>query len=192
LRRWDEAAAQLGAALNMEPLSATANHHGAFVALQRRRPDEVIAYTRATLELDPGFVFAHLWRGMAYEMQARYDEAIAELEKGVQMLGPSLPGWQATLAHALARAGKRADAVTLLHELEQSSARRYLDPFWLGVVHAGLDEPDRAIDYIERAADDQSFHVIMNYPYVDRLRTHPRFTALMARMGLPAEPREPA
>ena len=49
----------------MEPLSPTTNHHGAMLALQRRRPDEVIAYARTTLELDSGFTFAHLWIGMA-------------------------------------------------------------------------------------------------------------------------------
>ena len=190
LGRWDEAAVEVRTAVEMEPLSATANHHGAMVALQRRRPDDVIAYTRTTLELDPGFVFAHLWRGMAYEMQERYDEAIGELKKAVETLGESMLEWRATVAHALARAGRRADAERLLAELEQWAKRRYIDPFWLGVVHAGLGESDRAMDYLERAADDQSFHVLMSYPSVDPLRTHPRFVALMARMGLPADPRQ--
>jgi hypothetical protein len=92
----------------------------------------------------------------------------------------------------LARAGRRAEAEKLLGELRQLAERRYIDPFWLGVVHAGLGEPDRAMVYLECAADDQSFHILMRYPSVDTLRTHPRFVALMARMGLPADPRQPA
>jgi serine/threonine-protein kinase len=190
LGRWDEAVAEVRAALEMEPLSATANHHGAMVALQRRRPDEVIAYTRTTLELDPGFLFAHLWLGMAYEMQERYDEAIGELTKAVETLGESMLEWRATIAHALAKAGRHAEAEKLLEELKQWAERRYIDPFWLGVVHAGLGESDHAMDYLERAADDRSFHMLMSYPSVDPLRMHPRFVELMSRVGLPALPRE--
>jgi len=191
LGRWEEGVAQIRAAVEMEPRSPTANHHGAMLALQRRRPDEVIAYARTTLELDSGFTFAHLWIGMAYEMQERYEEAIAELQKAVRMLGESELQWQATLAHALAAAGRRAEAERLLGELARSAERRYIDPFWLGVVHAGFGEPDRAMDYLERAADDLSFHMLMSYPFVDPLRRHPRFVALMARMGLPLDPRQP-
>lgn len=47
------------------------------------------------------------------------------------------------------------------------------------------------MDYFERAADDQSFHMLMGYPFVDPLRRHPRFVALMARMGVLPDPRQP-
>lgn len=185
--RFDEAAAQIRAALDTDPLSPTVHFHAAVSYLQMHRADHAIEHARTALELDPDFVLAQVWLGMAYETQQRYDEAAARFEQAVQMFGESAPEWRATLGHALARSGKRGEAEAILADLRQRAERRYLDPFWLAVVHAGLDQPEPAIEYLEHAADDQSIHLVMGHAPIDALRTHPRFVRLMARMGLPPD-----
>lgn len=186
--RFDEAAAQARAALEAEPLSSIAHFHAGVIYLQLRRLDQAIEHARTALELDPNFVLAHVWLGMALETERRYDEAIAHFEKAAQMFGESAPEWRAALAHALAKAGRRGETESVLAELRQRADRRYIDPFWFGMIHAGLNEPEPAIACLEHAADDQSIHLVMGHPPLDPLRRHPRFVALMARMGLPADP----
>jgi serine/threonine-protein kinase len=188
LGRLDEATAQVRTALEAEPLSSTLNLHAAMVALQGHRADDAIEYARTILELDPGFLFAHVWLGMAYELQHRYDAAIAEFEKVVQPLRDVAPGWQGLLAHALARAGRRSEAETILADLRQHAQRRYTDAVLQAVAHVGLGQPEEAIECLERAADDRSPLLVVSYPVLDPLRSHPRFVRLMARLGLPADP----
>jgi adenylate cyclase len=114
LGRLDEATAQIQTALEVEPLSATVNLHAAMVALQQLQSDTAIEYASTALELDPGFVFAHVWLGMAYELQRQYDAAIAEFEKVTQPLREVAPGWQGLLAHALARAADDRSALLVV------------------------------------------------------------------------------
>lgn len=184
--RYDEAIAEIRKGLDLEPLSPTANHHVAMAFLQLQRPDRVIEYARTTLELDPNFVLARVWLGMGYESQRRYDEAIAEFEQVAVLFGESSPAWKAPLAHALAVSGQRADAEKMLEELIRQSEQRYVDPFWIALVCAGLDRPDQAIRYLERAADDGSVNVILRYPGLDSVRSDPRAIKLLERLGLPS------
>ena len=70
LGRFEEATGQIVCAPG-EPLSSTLNIHAAMVALQQHRTDDVIEYAGTALELDPSFLFAHVWLGMAFEHQRR-------------------------------------------------------------------------------------------------------------------------
>ena len=126
---------------------------------------------------------------MAFELQRRHDEAIAEFEKVVQPLREFAPGWQGLLAHALAQAGRRGDAEMILADLRQCAQRRYVDSVLKAAAHVGLDQPEESIDCLERAADDRSALLVVGYPVLDPLRSHPRFVRLMTRLGLPPDPR---
>jgi len=189
LGRLDEATAQVQAALEAEPLSSTFNLHAAMVALQQHRTDDAIEYARTALELDPGFLFAHIWLGMAYQLQGGYTAAIAEFEKAVQQLQEVAPGWRGLLAHALARADRRGDAEMIVANLRQQAQRGYVDSVLQAVAHVGLNQAEEAIDCLERAVEDRSALLVVGYPVLDPLRSHPRFVRLMARLGLPPDPR---
>jgi TolB-like protein/tetratricopeptide (TPR) repeat protein len=185
--RFEEATGQIRAALDAEPLSPVAHAHAALVYLQARRPQQAIEHARTILELDPGYVVAQAYLGMAHDIDHRHDEAIAELQEAVQLFGEAAPNWRGALAHALALAGRREEAEVIFADLLQRAERRYIDPFWMGLACAGLNQPDRAIDYLEHAADDRSSHLVFRYSLFDSLHTHPRFVRLMARMGLLAD-----
>jgi len=189
LGRFDEAAAQIRFALDVEPLSPTVNLHAAMVALQQHHTEKAIEYASSALELDPGFVFAHVWLAMAYELQHQHDAAIAEFEKAVVPLREAAVGWQGLLAHALACAGRRGEADTIVADLVRCADERYVDAVLRAAAHVGLDQPKEAIDCLERAADDRSALLVVGYPVLDPLRSDARFARLMARLGLPANPR---
>ena len=116
------------------------------------------------------------------------DAAIAEFEKATQPLREVAPGWQGLLAHALARAGRRGEADMILADLRHWAERRHVDSVLHAAAHVGLDQPDEAMNCLERAADDRSALLVVGYPVLDPLRSHARFARLMARVGLPPDP----
>jgi hypothetical protein len=58
-------------------------------------------------------------------------------------------------------------------------------PSYLAIIYAGLDEKDQAFLWLERAYEERSvpYDLKVN-PWWDNLRSDPRFTDLLQRMGL--------
>ncbi|MGH9844626.1 MAG: TPR end-of-group domain-containing protein [Blastocatellia bacterium] len=90
------------------------------------------------------------------------------------------------LGHVYAVSGQRAEAQRALDELHRMAERRYVSPYNLALVHAGLGEPDQAFDWLEQAYEQHAEWVIYLGvdPRLDHLRSTPRFTALLRRVGL--------
>ena len=59
-------------------------------------------------------------------------------------------------------------------------------PFNLALVHLGLGDRVRALDYLERAlaADSQMMPWIGRDAIFDSIRSEPRFAALLNKMGI--------
>ena len=57
----------------------------------------------------------------------------------------------------------------------------------MALVYVGLDDADRAFEWLEKAVDARSWEAPMMKanPVFDKLRTDPRFPALLRRIGLP-------
>lgn len=82
-------------------------------------------------------------------------------------------------------AGKCSAAQKILDELNELSKERYVSPYFIAIVHAGLGEKDKALEWLEKAFDE---HVEMLTwlkvaPELASLRAEPRFTNLMRRVG---------
>ena len=85
--------------------------------------------------------------------------------------------------HALV--GDRAKAAGILEELRTISEHRYVSPFDIAVIHAGLGELDTAFEYFEEAYKRRVFRSIeLTLPMFDGLRPDPRWQDLVRRIGL--------
>jgi Flp pilus assembly protein TadD len=122
---------------------------------------------------------------MAYEQKGMYAEAVAELQKAVNV-SPGSPFALGSLGHAYAVSGDREKARQVLSDLRELSRRRYVSPFDTAVIYAGMDDEDRAVEWLEKAFDDRSLEMIFLKvdPRFDSLRADPRFVNLLRRMGL--------
>jgi hypothetical protein len=59
----------------------------------------------------------------------------------------------------------------------------------MGLVYAGLGDTERALTYLERSQRERQGLILLAVdPHFDRLRTHPRFVALLRQLRLPTEP----
>jgi serine/threonine-protein kinase len=122
--------------------------------------------------------------GQALLLSGKHDEAIETLRKALAMDASSPPvvGW---LGFAYGLAGRPAEARSMLDRLAEMGRTQEVDPYYLALVHVGLGERDRALDYLETAVDLHSgdaFFIRVD-PALDPLRQDPRFKALLRRFG---------
>jgi len=150
-----------------------------------RRYDEAIAQLLNTIEMDPAYLLAHIVLGQCYEQKGRYSDAISELQKAAA-LAPNSPPVLAALGHVYAVSGKRTEALQLLEQLKSQSARRYVSPFYLAFIYAGLEDHEQALAWLDKSYDDRSNNTIFlnEVPQFDNLRSEPRFQNLRHRIGL--------
>lgn len=151
-----------------------------------RRFDEAVEQLKHAIELDTNFVRAHQELGRAYKQKGLYAQAIQEIGRAVQLSDRSASA-VAELAHAHALAGERAVALALLSELQsRESAGSYVSAYHYAVILAGLGDRERAIDALEKAYEERfNWIVFANVePEFDTLRAHPRFKALIGRLGV--------
>ena len=140
----------------------------------------MIQYNKAA-EIDPNYYYINLHLGRLYRKQGNYKEAIEVFKE----IGDNL-----ALGYTYAVSGERDKAVEILNEfLEQSKKGR--KPFATIAIRYGvLGENDKAFEWLEKAYEErQSFPLLWiktDYEW-DPLRSDPRFTALLKKMGLPTE-----
>jgi DNA-binding winged helix-turn-helix (wHTH) protein/TolB-like protein/Flp pilus assembly protein TadD len=190
LERFDEAVAEAKRTSELEPLSFTASSHLGWILYLSGRNDEAIAQCRKILSLDPTSFPAHRYLGLAYEQKGMYSQAIDEFQKGVKLSGSPLI--LALLGHAYAVSGKPTEARSVLSDLNDLSeaqdvgARRYVSPYTVAAIYAGLGEKDQAFKWLERAFEERDVW-LMNLkvdPVFAKLRSDKRFQDLLTRAGL--------
>jgi len=118
---------------------------------------------------------AHEFLGMAYEQQGRTNEAVTEIQKAIELSGGEYG--LGSLGHVYARAGRRNDARNMLQSIAAQSAKTYVSPYQSAIVHAGLDEKDKAMDELETEFAERSLSppALRFDPRLNNLRTQPRF-----------------
>jgi tetratricopeptide (TPR) repeat protein len=172
-------------AQQLDPLSLIINTNVGSMLSYAGRHDEAIEQIRKTLEMDPNFIPGHWYLGMSYTYKAMYPEAIAEFQKALELSGAS-PGVLGLLGNAYALAGNRENAHRALADLHELSKRHYVAPINTALIYTGLGDKERAFEWLEKALEDRSRLVIFLKvePEYDPLRSDPRFTNLLRRIGL--------
>jgi len=184
--RYEEASVEAKQALELDPLSLMINILAGWILYFDRQNDQAIERFRKTLELDPNFWVAHWTLGRAYEQKMMFAEAIAELRRAIALSAGS-PLSLAALGHAYAVSGQTIEAQNVLAQLKESSEKRYVSPYSIATIYAGLGEKDQAFRWLERAYEERSGWLIWlrAEPVSDPLRPDPRFQDLLRRIGLP-------
>ena len=181
--RADEAVFSVRRAQELDPLSLVANAVVARALFFAGRYDEAIAQSQKTLEMDENVMLARLMLGRSYARQGMFDAAIAELEKARRLPGTNSES-TSLLAHTLAVTGRTTEARKLLDEMKQLSTSRYVQPYDIAIVYAGLDDKEAAFEWLEKAYQDRNHQVplINAVPEFANLRSDPRFASLSQRI----------
>ena len=133
--------------------------------------------------MDPTFALAHNQLGQAYLQKQMHDEAIAELQKAVQLSAGS-PTCIANLARVYAASGKRSEAAKLLSDLKKRSNPGYSHASEIAVIYAALGDKNQAMTWLEKGYEERFNPGVLLRPGFDPLRSDPRFQDLVRRIGL--------
>ena len=116
-------------------------------------------------------------------LQGKYDDALAELDK-IRQAPSGLA--EALRARIHARAGRRPEALQLLHDMEERSGRGYVRASQLGIVWVALGDKDRAFALFEKGCSerDSLLHYVKSDPSFDPVRSDPRFKQLLKCLHL--------
>jgi eukaryotic-like serine/threonine-protein kinase len=182
--RFTEALAQAQRAQELDPISVYVSSALAKVYYNARQYDRALEGYRQTSELDPDSTRAQRDIGRVLLQQGRYDEAIAALRQAVG--SKSDPDFISDLANAYAVAGRRDEARRMLAQLQDIAKQRYVPPFYIAKVHAGLGDNSQALALLNQAFQARSDQLtgLRVEPGFDNLRTDPRFVDLLRRVGL--------
>jgi serine/threonine-protein kinase len=185
--RIDEARQEIEIALDLDPLSSIIHEGRASLSTFERRYDEAIRGFRKILEFDPSFYKAYASMGRAYAQNGDYPQALAMLEKG-RSLGGDLSNILAALGQVSALSGDIHRARDLLGQLTTRAADSYVASTCFAILHLGLGETERALDWLEKGCEQRELPMIMTkvHPVYDPLRGEPRFQAILERMRFPA------
>jgi TolB-like protein/Tfp pilus assembly protein PilF len=153
--------------------------------LRAGRLEEARARAEQALELEPEFDHARATLGWSLFLAGKREQGIREMEHAAR-ISPGSTLWQAQLAQAYAISGQEARAREILRELQERSGTGYVSPYHFAYIYTGLGMPDEAIDQLERAVEMRAgpVYAIRGSFLFASLRGHPRYKALMERLGL--------
>jgi TolB-like protein/Flp pilus assembly protein TadD len=183
--RNSEALAEAKRALELDPLNLMISTWVGLRYYLARDYAHAIDQNRDSVELDPNFAAAHLLLGEDYVQAGLRNEAVDELKKAADLSGNS-PIYRAQVAVALAVVGRSREARRIARELEATSRDRYVSPYGLAQIYAGLNNKEDTFKWLQAAYDQHA--VWMGYlavdPIFDRYRSDERFKDLLRRVGL--------
>lgn len=150
-----------------------------------RRTERSIKIYLEALETNASFFPAHVYLGMAYEQNGQYEDAFAEAQKALSYT-PDSTFALASLGYIYAVSGDEEKARETIEHLNRESHKRYVSPYGMAELYAGLTEKEQALTQLEKAAAERSWWLIfagVNHRF-DNLRDEPRFQEILRKMNL--------
>ncbi len=188
LGRFEEAQRELSRAQELDPLSPIINADLGVLFIYTRQSSRAVSYLERNRDLFPNSYPAYYYLGWAYTLDGKYDQAIASYQRALELSNRHSMSL-AMLGYAQALAGREAEARAVLNELEQLSTRQYVSPYRFVVLYTGLDDKDRAFEWLNKGYEEKD--ILISYvnvnPWSDTLRQDHRFTEFLTKLGLGSE-----
>jgi len=168
-KRIDQALEEFRTALSLDPLSSIVNTNYAVTLMIAGRTSESVAQFQKVVEREPAFGPAHYKLSQLYATTGHFADAISEFRKFTPVAG-SFP--------ANAEGYSR---LTLASPAEDDNIAA------IAVGYAVVGNHDKALESLEHALSnlDDELTFCIRYPAFDPIRSGPRYTELMRRLGLP-------
>jgi TolB-like protein/Tfp pilus assembly protein PilF len=181
----DRGIAELERARDLDPLSLPINATLGRAYRDARRYKEAVDQCRKSLDLDPDFPLSRWCLGVAYVGMKHYAEAVTEMQRA-SAVGAS-PLYLCGLGYAYAAAGNKVKARAVIDALKQRTDKTYLPAYFIASIYGELGEKQHAFDWLQRGyneRDPQVAYLVVD-PFMDPLRSDPRFDTLVRKFGFP-------
>jgi tetratricopeptide (TPR) repeat protein len=183
--RHDEALAIMQQALVLDPLSLILGAiYGQFL-YQAGRNSESIEQFRVTLGMEPRFWVGQICAAKVYEKAGMYSEALVACDRALEFSGGNTEALSiAGYVHAVS--GNKAKAEATIHQMLDLKRERYVPPYNIALVFAGLQESEAALQWLEQAFADRDVHMVFLLDHKwNGLRSNEQFLQLVSRVGFP-------
>ena len=171
--------------VEVDPASIETNFFLGLNLYYAHRYDEAIKQLRTTVDMEPNYYLSRMFLGSSYEQHGDLPAALEEFQKA-STLANEIPWTLAELGHLYARLGRTSEAEEVLKELARREKRGYVPAYNFATVYVGLSRNDQALKFLEKAYAERSMILIYlkTDPELDPLRSEPRFTDLIRRIGM--------
>jgi len=177
LGRHKEAISEAKKALELDPLSAVMLRGLGIVYFRAREYDNALEKLEAALDFNPESTPNHLFLFLTYQKKKMYRESISALEERL-----SLTGYK-ELAKLIEKTYGESGYNEALRQVVHQPLR---NPYIKATLFSIIGEREQAIEWIERAYEER--HPFIFYlkvdPTFDNLRSHPKYKALLIKLGL--------
>jgi tetratricopeptide (TPR) repeat protein len=190
-RRFDEALGEARTALYLAPMTARFEVGMGEVYLYSGRYDEAIRSADRALTIEARNGGPHMLKAYVHAERQSYATAAAAAQKAIAF-GFGVHG-RALLGYIHARSGRRGQARSIIDTLQQQWRQTSGDltspdlAIGIAQVYVGLQEPERALDWLERSVGREMYASYLGIdPTFRSLRAEPRFQAILKRLGVAA------
>ncbi len=184
--RDEEGTREIVRAQEIDPLSPRAMVLTAWTLYQLHHYQQSLARANEIIDLNPHFWQGYVQRGNVLLELGREPEALADLQRGYQLM-PDSGITSYKLAYALVAANRREEAREVTRKLEALAAERYVNHYHLAMCHAALGERDEAFAEFEKGIGRGDLWLVWlaTEPKLDALRDDERFNDLLRRTSRP-------
>jgi TolB-like protein/DNA-binding winged helix-turn-helix (wHTH) protein len=190
--RTAQAIAENQRAVELDPLSLPINNFMGMTYMFAADYQSAYRQFQYTIAMDPSFPLAHEYFSALLTAMGRYEEAIKEQEKA-EVLGGSSPEEAAAEAAIMLRAfktggEKRFWQKHLELELQATETGANASPSELARAYALASENDKAFAWLEKAYEQregEELTLLKVDPDYKNVRSDPRFSAFLQKLGLP-------
>jgi len=183
--RVEESIQMVSRAAELDPVSQAITKDKGLAFYYGRQYKDALDMGRKTLEMDANYAAAHRLLSLAYSGEERFDEAIGANQNWGNLTRNEVET-NLALAQIYAVSGQVEAARKLVEVVKQDP--HLIDQAYRGLalVHAALGENDAAFESLEKGYSrrEESLLSLKVDPKVDRLRSDPRFTALLKKIGV--------
>jgi tetratricopeptide (TPR) repeat protein len=182
LGRFDESSAEMGRAVEQDPLNAVWRAVWSAHLTNAGQIDRAIEEAQKAVELDEGHFTPHFILGEAYLAAGRLEDAAIEFEKA-HRAAPWHAISSGLLAGSLYRLGDRTRSADVLRQMGDDPH----PPWWRALYHLLRSEIDAAADWFEKMIElrDPFALAYVRSPIVRPLRESAHWPRLAAMMKLP-------
>jgi serine/threonine protein kinase/tetratricopeptide (TPR) repeat protein len=182
----EEAIIEVKRAQELDPLSPLILSHIGLACIFGGQFDKAIDELKAGMILAPDFYLMHYYLGLAYRGKSMRKEAIAEMERAVDLSGGA--PWPALmLATNHFEIDQMSQGKRLLESLEQRAHKKYMPSLGFAYIYFFRRDLDKAYYWLERACEEKDSFLpwcaiipIQEY----QLHNHPRLRLLYEKSGL--------
>ena len=173
-----DALAEARLAVQLDPLSPTANAELARTLCANGQTAEGLEQLKRVASLRPPLGRATLYALLCHGLSGNWPMAVASRA--------TTPGFAGPYGLALAKAGRRDEARTLLAQATKDWELTRLGASDIAMIHTGLGNRDEAFEWLNRAVGDFSLpqRGATLIPLIAELHADPRFRLFLARLKI--------